>query len=207
MADADPERSSDPPFAPPQERQRAIDAYLQRRKRGDLSAMRELWELIYAEVHQMAHQRLTQEGDRRPFNTTVLVHELYLKAPDVPFENRAHLFGSLVRMMGQVIVDAARRAKLERKAGTANTGHLLVLDLVRLDFQEESTPELSARIVEALDALERELPRPVSAVWLRLVGGLTNEQVALCLGVSRRTVVDDLALARALLKQRLASAA
>jgi RNA polymerase sigma factor (TIGR02999 family) len=167
--------------------------------------MRELWDQIYAEVHRMARNRLRSEGDRRPIDTTVLVHELYLKAGDVAFDNRAHLFGSLVRMMGQVIIDAGRRAQLERRAGTTATGGGIPLDLAHLGFERSSSPELAGSIIETLDRLDGLAPRAASVAWLRFVGGLELDEVAACLGVSRRTVVNDWSFARAWLHRELSA--
>ncbi|MFM7052962.1 MAG: ECF-type sigma factor, partial [Planctomycetota bacterium] len=98
-------------------RHRIVEELLARRSAGDAHALAALWREIYAEVHRLAHTMLSREGARRPIDTTVLVHELYLKMGDAVFENRAHLFGSLVRMMGQIVTDAARRRAVERRAG------------------------------------------------------------------------------------------
>ncbi len=192
-------------FPSPAERHRIIDGLLQRRQRGDLSALRELWDQIYAEVHRMARHRLRSEGANRPIDTTVLVHELYLKAGDVAFENRAHLFGSLVRMMGQVIIDAGRRAQLERRAGTTASGGGIQLDLVQLGFERTASPDLGASIIDALDRLDALAPRAAGVAWLRFVGGLELDEAATCLGVSRRTVVNDWMFARAWLHRELSA--
>lgn len=205
MSDDDSVQPTAPAFPTSGERHRIIDALLDRRKRGDLSALRELWDQIYAEVHRMARNRLRSEGDRRPIDTTVLVHELYLKAGDVAFDNRAHLFGSLVRMMGQVIIDAGRRAQLERRAGTTAPGGGIQLDLAHLGFERSSSPELAASIIETLDRLDGLAPRAASVAWLRFVGSLELDEVATCLGVSRRTVVSDWMFARAWLHRELSA--
>ncbi|MFZ9689379.1 MAG: ECF-type sigma factor [Phycisphaerales bacterium] len=204
MSQAEPTSPSSTQFPGPDQRHAVIDALLQRRKRGDLSALRELWDQIYAEVHRMARHRLRVEGMNRPIDTTVLVHELYLKAGDVAFENRAHLFGSLVRMMGQLIIDAGRRAQIERRAGTSGSGEGIRLDVQELGFSPGST-DLGTPIIELLDQLDALAPRAASVAWLRFVGGLELEEVATCLGVSRRTVVNDWAFARAWLHRELSA--
>jgi RNA polymerase sigma factor (TIGR02999 family) len=204
MSQAEPPSPSAPQFPGPDQRHAVIDALLQRRQRGDLSALRELWDQIYAEVHRMARHRLRAEGSSRPIDTTVLVHELYLKAGDVAFENRAHLFGSLVRMMGQLIIDAGRRAQIERRAGTTGSGGAMQLDLQQLGFAP-GPPDLGTPIIELLDQLDALAPRAASVAWLRFVGGLELEEVATCLGVSRRTVVNDWAFARAWLHRELSA--
>jgi len=205
MAPDEPIQPNNPAFPNPAERHRIIDGLLQRRQRGDVSALRELWDQIYAEVHRMARHRLRSEGANRPIDTTVLVHELYLKAGDVAFENRAHLFGSLVRMMGQVIIDAGRRAQLERRSGTTATGGGIQLDLVQLGFDQSSAPDLAPAVIDALDRLDGLAPRAASVAWLRFVGGLEIDEAATCLGISRRTVVNDWMFARAWLHRELST--
>lgn len=200
-----PTDTSAPSFPSPSERHRVIDGLLERRQRGDLSALRELWDQIYEEVHRMARHRLRAEGTNRPIDTTVLVHELYLKAGDVAFENRAHLFGSLVRMMGQVIIDAGRRAQLERRVGTAAPGGGIQLDLVQLGFEEASVPDIAPAVISALDRLDGLAPRAASVAWLRFIGGLEIDEAANCLGISRRTVVNDWMFARAWLHRELSA--
>ncbi len=184
-----------------------IDALLVRRQRGDLSAMREVWDQIYSEVRALAKRHLRCEGPRRPIDTTVLVHELYLKTSkpgQVPFENRAHLFGSLARMLGQIIIDAARRAQVERKAGTPGVGgDGIALDVAELCMSPDQPLDASARVVRELDRLGEQRPRCADVAWLRFVCGLTIEETAAGLGVSRRTVIDDWSFAQAWLVKAL----
>jgi RNA polymerase sigma factor (TIGR02999 family) len=164
-----------------------------------------LWREIYAEVHRLARSMLSREGSRKPIETTVLVHELFLKMGGATFENRAHLFGSLVRMMGQIVTDAARRAVRERRAGEtlASEGRGLALDTPALGLPADGTGETSARVIEVLERLDRLAPRAAAVAWLRFVGGLTIEQVAICLDISERTVKTDWAFARAWMHREL----
>jgi RNA polymerase sigma factor (TIGR02999 family) len=164
-----------------------------------------LWREIYAEVHRLARSMLSREGSRKPIETTVLVHELFLKMGGATFENRAHLFGSLVRMMGQIVTDAARRAARERRAGETlvSEGRGLALDTPALGLPADGTGETSARVIEVLERLDRLAPRAAAVAWLRFVGGLTIEQVAICLDISERTVKTDWAFARAWMHREL----
>lgn len=188
----------------PTERHAAIESLLARRAAGDTQALEALWREIYSEVHRLAHSMLSREGVRKPVDTTVLVHEVYLKMGDATFENRSHLFGSLVRMMGQIVTDAARRAVRERRAGE-RLAHGLSLDTPALGLPSDSAGDLSARVIACLEQLDRIAPRAAAVAWLRFVGGLTVEQVARCLDISERSVKSDWAFARAWMHRELAS--
>jgi len=188
----------------PEERHAIIESLLAKRAAGDATALEALWREIYAEVHRLAHSMLSREGARRPMDTTVLVHELYIKMGDASFENRSHLFGALVRMMGQVVTDAARRAAVERRAGE-RLSHGLSLDTPALGLPQDARGDLSARVVGCLEQLDRLAPRAAAVAWLRFVGGLTVEQVGVCLDISERSVKSDWAFARAWMHRELAS--
>jgi RNA polymerase sigma factor (TIGR02999 family) len=192
----------------PEDRRRLVEELLSRHAAGGdgaSQALQALWREIYAEVHRLARSMLSREGSRKPIETTVLVHELFLKMGGATFENRAHLFGSLVRMMGQIVTDAARRAVRERRAGEtlASEGRGLALDTPALGLPADGTGETSARVIEVLERLDRLAPRAAAVAWLRFVGGLTIEQVAICLDISERTVKTDWAFARAWMHREL----
>ena len=193
-------------------RQQLIEQLLARHASGDGAALEALWREIYAEVHRLARGMLSREGARRPIDTTVLVHELFLKMGGATFENRAHLFGSLARMMGQIVIDAARRATRERRAGKyladearagSTDGRGLSLDTQAIGLPRDGTGELSASVIDALARLDRLAPRAAAVAWLRFVGGLTIEQSAICLDISERTVKTDWAFARAWMHREL----
>jgi RNA polymerase sigma factor (TIGR02999 family) len=194
----------------PEDRRRLVEELLSRHAAGGdgaSQALQVLWREIYAEVHRLARSMLSREGLRKPIETTVLVHELFLKMGGATFENRAHLFGSLVRMMGQIVTDAARRAARERRAGETlvSEGRGLALDTPALGLPADGTGETSARVIEVLERLDRLAPRAAAVAWLRFVGGLTIEQVAICLDISERTVKTDWAFARAWMHRELSA--
>lgn len=194
-------------FTPPEERHALVEQLLRRHHEGDQDALEALWREIYGEVHRMARSMLAREGARRPIDTTVLVHELYLKMGGASFENRAHLFGSLVRMMGQIVTDAARRRSRSRRReeAVAVAADELTLDPAPLGIVADSSGQAGASAIRALDRLDGLAPRPAAVAWLRFVGGLSVEQVSMCLGVSERTVKSDWAFARAWLHRELTS--
>lgn len=187
-------------------RHRAVEDLLARRSAGDGDALAALWREIYDEVHRLAHVMLSREGARRPFDTTVLVHELFLKMGGSNFESRAHLFGSLVRMMGQIVIDAARRSEVERRANDRigrGGGGGVSLDTPAIGLPPDDSGDMSARVIETLDRLDALAPRAAAVAWLRFIGGLTVDQVARCLDISERTVKSDWAFARAWMHREL----
>lgn len=194
-------------FIPPSGRQEIIDELLARHHAGQEGALEALWREIYAEVHRMARSMLSKDGPRRPIDTTVLVHELYLKMGGASFENRAHLFGSLVRMMGQIVTDAARRRARQRRreSSAAVSAAEVTIDTAPLGIAPDADGTAGMSAVRALERLDQLAPRPAAVAWLRFVGGLSVEQVAACLGISERTVKSDWAFARAWLHRELTS--
>lgn len=194
-------------FTPPDDRQSLVDELIARHQAGENGALEALWREIYSEVHRLARSILTREGTHRPIDTTVLVHELYIKMGGASFENRAHLFGSLVRMMGQIITDAARQRsrRMRREGAVAMSAQDIALDVAPLGIDPDPEGAAGTSAVRALDRLDALAPRPASVAWLRFVGGLSVEQVAVCLGISERTVKSDWAFARAWLHRELTS--
>lgn len=192
-------------FTRPQERSALIDELVSRHHAGQIGALDSLWQEIYSEVHRMAHTMLVRGGPQRPVDTTVLVHELYLKMGGASFENRAHLFGSLARMMGQIVVDMARKQTSRRRLETACAVPMgqPALDPSRIGIGPWSDGQGDAAVVQLLDDLDEQAPRPAAVAWLRFVSGLSVEQVATCLDVSPRTVKTDWAFARAWLHREL----
>ena len=193
-------------FPTQQARQQVIDELLLVHRAGDPTAIARLWAEVYSEVKRLARSVLAGQGASRPIDTTVLVHELYLKMGGASFDNRAHLFGSLVRMMGEIIIDAGRRRQRlrhhEREAAVLAS---VTLDPGKIGLADDSLGDgvVTAQIIDAMDRLDRLAPRPAAVAWLRFVGALTVPQVAECLGVSERTVKGDWAFARAWLHREL----
>lgn len=156
--------------------------------------------LVYDELRRMARRQLAGH-QRYTLNTTALVDEAYLKLVDrdhVPANSRAYFFGAAAQAMRQVLVDAARRrARLKR--GGDQVG-------ITLDDDQFAADSFSAEILElheALDHLAERYPRQARIVECRFFGGMTTEETADALDLSRRTVVRDWTMARAWLFQAL----
>lgn len=175
---------------------------LQRAAGGDQAAQRSLFELLYADLQDLARARRARQARQDSLRTTELVHEAWLRlyAGDEPhWENRRHFFGAAANAMRNVLVDRARRrAALKRNEGRAEE---LLDDLPELDTEEPLTDVLSLHL--ALEELEKEHERPARVVVLRFFAGLSMEEIATVLDVSLATAERDWRFGRAWLQRAM----
>jgi RNA polymerase sigma factor (TIGR02999 family) len=174
---------------------------------GDSEAARKLLPLVYDELHCLAAAQMVREKPGQTLQTTALVHEAYLRLfgnGEACWENRRHFFGAAAEAMRRILVEAARR-----KASLKRGGELKRVDLASIeDGEGGSGPAAPDRddlldLDEALDALAAESPEKAEIVKLRYFAGLSEVEVAECLGISRRTADRHWAFARAWLYRRL----
>lgn len=156
---------------------------------------REMVELAYEELRDLARGLLRREHDQLTLQTTALVHEAYLKlagSPRVSERGRSYFFGAAVRAMRQILVDAARRRGRDKRGGGVRP--------VSFDEAEAGAVTVDERVLWVHDALERfaaEYPRHARVVECRFFGGLSVEETAQVLETSTRTVKRDWAFAQA----------
>lgn len=171
---------------------------------GDQEALNRLFPMVYEELKRLAHARVREERPGHTLNTTALVHEAYLQLIDldkVQWTDRAHFFALASRVMRHLLVNYANQRNAQKRAGNR---HRVELDEERLlpDAEVERFLELN----EALTQLAAQHPRPAKAIEHSYFGGLTNEETAAVLGISRATVERDLRLGRAWLARALGRA-
>ncbi|MGE0552990.1 MAG: ECF-type sigma factor [Gemmatimonadales bacterium] len=141
--------------------------------------------LIYGELKRLAHS-LRQGRAGETLDTTALVHEAYLKlagSETFKLKNRGHFFAVAARAMRQILVDTARR-RMALKRGEA-------APMVTLDealHAGELAPAQLLTLNDALTRLEQIDPRRARVVEHRIFAGLSAEETAEVLGVSRPTV-------------------
>jgi len=172
-----------------------VSALLRRWSGGDGTAAAELTPLVYAELRRLAHQYLQRERAEHSLRSTDLVHEAYLRLVDqkqAHWQDRAHFFAVSGRIMRHILVDHAR-ARLRDKRGGGAT--MLVLNEA-IDVPEQRSFELVA-LDDALERLAKLDPQQSRVVELRFFAGLSVEETAAALGVSRATVNRDWVTARA----------
>ena len=173
---------------------------------GDRQAAAQLLPLVYAELRQLAAARLRSESPGQTLQATALVHEAYLRlvggGQPQDWSGRAHFFAAAAEAMRRILVESARRKGRAKHGG----------GLRRAEAELEALParmppdELLA-LDEALEALREHDPVKARLVTLRYFGGMTIEQAAEVLGVSRVTAHRYWTYARAWLYQRIAGGA
>ncbi len=147
---------------------------------------------VYEQLRALASGYLRRESTDPMLEPAVLVNEAYLRLASErgPWRSREHFFAVAAGAMRKVLIDHARRRRaLKRGFGRAGVSIELVTVTGPRDVDIRE-------VDEALTKLGRVNARAVRIVELRFFAGLTNEQVADVLGVSRKTVVQDWSLAR-----------
>jgi RNA polymerase sigma factor (TIGR02999 family) len=156
--------------------------------------------LVYADLRRLAHHHLQKQRPDHTLQSTALVHEAYLrlaKHEKMRFENRAHFFAVLARIMRQILVDYARN----HDAAKRDAGIKLVLDeaIAPSPLRQVSVVVLD----DALQGLSRLDSRQGQIVELRFFGGLSIDETALVLGVSSAMVKREWITARLWLRKEL----
>jgi RNA polymerase sigma factor (TIGR02999 family) len=175
---------------------------------GDADAGDRLAERLYPELRRLAARRLREAGRDLTLQPTELVHEAYLRLVDqtrTRWQSRAHFFAIASRTLRRVLANHARdRGRLKRGGGA----HLVALDgeLPLEIAQAPASPLTEVDVLaleEALAVLEQVDPESARLVELRFYGGLSVEETAEVLGVSRTAVIRGWRSARAWLKSWL----
>lgn len=167
---------------------------------GDPQAAEQLLPLVYDELRRLAAQRIAGEGPGHTLQPTALVHEAYLKLvgadPQQPWNGRVHFFAAAAEAMRRILIDHARRKHRARRGGGKKRVELSDLDAIEIVTESGQADKLLA-IDDALTRLARADPRRAELVRLRYFAGLTLEQAAELLGISRATADRHWAFARA----------
>ncbi len=161
---------------------------------GDQLALEKLMPLVYDELRRLAHRYMVREKAGHTLQTTALVNEAYLRLVDlkqIEWQDRAHFFAISARFMRRILVDFARSRGYQKRGGDAKQ--------VSLDESVFVSPEPGAELVridEVLSALAEFDERKAKVVELRFFGGMTEDETAEVLHVSRETVKRDWRLAK-----------
>jgi RNA polymerase sigma factor (TIGR02999 family) len=161
---------------------------------GNPRAAAQLLPLVYDELRKLAAQRLAQERPGQTLEATALVHEAYLRlVGDQQFANRRHFFAAAAQAMRRILVDSARRKQLVPR--------------VAFDGFEPAAKADDRRLLELHDALDRLAgtePMAAKVVEARVFAGLSVEEAAAALGLSRASAYREWSFARAWLATALA---
>lgn len=167
-------------------------------EQGDPSAAEQLLPLVYDELRKLAAARLSHEQPGQTLQATALVHEAYLRLVDVEkaqhWNSRGHFFGAAAEAMRRILVERARQ-----KLGPQHGGGRARLDLDEaLNVVDPRAYEI-LHVDSALEALAKESPIKAELVKLRYFCGLSHQEAAESLGLSRATADRYWAYAKAFL--------
>jgi RNA polymerase sigma factor (TIGR02999 family) len=170
-------------------------------EQGDPSAAEQLLPLVYEELRKLAAQKMREEKPGQTLQATALVHEAYIRLVDVEkaqhWNSRGHFFAAAAEAMRRILVENARR-KQQGKYG----GGLTRVDLDHAAPVTNASPEQLLTLEEALSALDQDDPTAAKVFKLHYFAGLSMEQAAEVLGVSRATAYRHWTFARAWLRAR-----
>ena len=154
---------------------------------------------VYEELRQLAAAKLAHEPDGHTLDATALVHEAYLRLGGVSgFGSKSRYVRAAAEAMRRILVDHARKKRAEKRGGAGKRFELCEGDRVVV-----TDPDTVLAVDEALAGLAAEDPASADVARLRLFAGLSVEDTADALGVSRATAFRDWAYARAWLTAAL----
>lgn len=169
---------------------------------GRREALDKLLPMVYAELHRQAARYLRRERPGHTLQPTALINEAYLKMIDqkeVDWKSRTHFFAAAANVMRQVLVDYARAKNRQKRGG----------ELRALTFDENLTVNAKENNVdvialdEALDRLAAKDEQQARVVELRFFSGLSLEETARVMNISRATAAREWAMAKAWLFREL----
>lgn len=159
--------------------------------------------LLYEEMHRLARRERWHAGRPDTMQTTAIMHEAYLKLyKHEGWASREHFLGTAVTTMRHVLVNAAR-ARMAEKRGSGMRA--LPLEAALENLPEDTRDAEMLRLNEALTELATLDPKLAKLVDCRFFAGMSNEEAALLLGVTERTVHRWWTQARAWLHSEMAA--
>jgi len=166
-----------------------ITMLLRRATEGDRAALDEVFSSLYPELRRVARARLHSQGRADSMNTTMLVHESFVRlvnASGLRLEDRHHFFAYAAKTMRHVIIDSAREYQAERRGGGA--AHVTLAGDDALQVPDTRASEELIRVNDALLELETLDPELVQVVEMRYFGGYSEQEIADFQGVTERTI-------------------
>ena len=147
----------------------------------------DLLPLVYDELRQLAAGQMQHERVNQTLQATALVHEAFLRLvgeANATWENRRHFFGAAALAMQRILVEQARRKARVKHGGELQQVPFSAIEIVADAAQPAD--ELLA-LDEALAAFQSEDPEKAELVRLRYFAGLTEEEAARTMNISRAT--------------------
>jgi RNA polymerase sigma factor (TIGR02999 family) len=160
---------------------------------GDPNAAAQLLPLVYDELRRLAAAKMAKERPDHTLDATALAHEAYIRlVGDQAYADRSHFFRVAAEAMRQILVDRARRHRRARHGG----------DRQRVPLSEagpivEGPPDELLALDEALERFSVVDPLKAELIKLRYFGGLSEQEAAETLGISRASASRYWTYARA----------
>jgi len=165
-------------------------------EQGDLSAAEQLLPLVYDELRHLAAAKLAQEKPGQTLQATALVHEVYIRLVDSEkaqnWNSRNHFYAAAAEAMRRILVESARRGRRLKHGGLHHR-----VELQNCDGAIDARPDALLAIDDALAKLSTEDSLASEIVKLRYFAGMTIEEAAGLLGISRATAYRHWTYARA----------
>jgi RNA polymerase sigma factor (TIGR02999 family) len=164
-------------------------------EQGDTNATEKLLPLVYQELRCLAAQKMFQEQPGQTLQATALVHEAYIRLVDGEnrsWNSRGHFFRAAAEAMRRILVEKARRKQRLRHGGEHHR-----IDMEEVNCEADPPSKELLALDDALALLSNQEPLKGDLVKLRYFVGLTSEQAAEALNISKSTADRYWAYARA----------
>lgn len=168
---------------------------------GNRDAADELLPLVYQTLRRIAASYFRRERSGHTLQATAIVHEAYvllIENKGIVLQSRSHFIGFMARLMRRILVDHVRERRCAKRGGR---DHKVTL-AEAASLSTEAAPDLIA-LHDALLSLEEIDPQKASLVEMRFFGGLTVEEAAEALEISRATAIREWRRAKAWLYREL----
>jgi RNA polymerase sigma factor (TIGR02999 family) len=168
---------------------------------GDEQALAKLAPLVHRQLHYVARRFMARERSGHLLQTSALVNEAYLRlfeCQELDWRDRAHFFAVCAQLMRRVLVDIARSTRYQKRGGGAP--HVALDDAHGVGQQVDVEIESLNHALDALAAVDQRKSRVVEC---RFFGGLSVDETAEVLKVSKETIARDWRLAKAWLLREL----
>lgn len=179
-----------------------VTAFLQQVGSGEADAASELLPLIYDQLHRIAISQMSREKPGNTLQATALVHEAWLRILEErnssSWESRHRFYASVAEVMRRILVDAARRKSAVKHGGLFSRKELDEVDLCVPGPGQEIIA-----VSEALELLQQEDSLAAELVKLHYFAGLSMDEAADLLNMSRASAYRIWTFARTFLQDAL----
>ncbi len=165
-------------------------------EQGDPQVAEQLLPLVYEELRRLAAQKISREAPGQTLQPTALVHEAYLRLVDGDqaqhWDSRGHFFAAAAEAMRRILVDGARR-----KRANIHGGNRARVELSDGDWLSRATPDEIVSLDDSLCRLAEDDKVSAEIVKFRLFAGMSVDEAACCLNISRSAAYRHWSYARA----------